>query len=62
MSFDGLQHELKDVKEQDFLRNQYLKELGIEVIRFSNMDIWKNFDAVCLEILEKINRLAAINL
>ena len=62
IELDGSQHDLKEAKEQDFLRDQYLKELGIEVIRFSNMDIWKNFDAVCLEILEKINRLAAINL
>ena len=57
IELDGSQHGSKCAKEQDFLRDQYLKELGIEVIRFSNMDIWKSFDAVCLEILERLDSL-----
>ncbi len=41
-------------KEKEWLkdrrRDNYLNELGFTVLRYSNMDINKNFEGVCIDI------------
>jgi very-short-patch-repair endonuclease len=56
---DGSQHYLDEGAVRDDKRTRYINSLGIEVIRFSNSDVDKNFDGVCemidLKIKEKID-------
>ena len=55
IELDGSQHyEEKGIKK-DQERDQYLNELGITVLRYTNIDIHNNFDGVCFDILKHIN-------
>ena len=51
---DGGQHYTDDGLEYDENRTYALNQLGISVIRFSNYDIDKNFEGVCIEINKAI--------
>ena len=53
IELDGRQHYAKDIYEYDKARTEAIERYGIEVIRFSNEDIDKNFDAVC-KMIDKI--------
>ena len=46
-------HEDVNIKN-DKERDDYLKEQGIKVLRYSNLDVNANFDAVCSDILNHI--------
>jgi very-short-patch-repair endonuclease len=48
VELDGSQH--LENKEYDFLRDQYLKENGYDVLRFWNSDVDKNINRVVLKI------------
>ena len=50
----GGQHYEEEQKLYDQRRTQKLNELGIKVIRFTNIDVDRNFDAVCMEIDQEI--------
>lgn len=47
---DGAQHYDPIQAEYDQHRNLYFQKLGIQVVRFSNMEVRKNFAGVCQEI------------
>ena len=54
VELDGSQHyEDKGIKA-DHIRDDYLKSLGITVLRYSNLDVDKNFRGVCKDILMHI--------
>lgn len=55
VELDGSQHYEQEGKQKDALRDAYLKHLGLTVLRYSNLDINKNFEGVCLDILQHIN-------
>ena len=55
IELDGSQHYEEKGLESDCKRDAYLKELGITVLRYSNLDIHKNFEGVCEDILKHIN-------
>ena len=55
IELDGLQHYEEKGIRQDLDRDKYLNELGIKVLRYSNMDIHDRFDDVCMDILHHIN-------
>ena len=50
IEIDGGQHYEDAGKEYDAERTKFLQNLGIEVLRFSNRDVWSNFKAVCEKI------------
>ena len=50
VELDGSQHFEESGVEYDLQRSQYFNGLGIQVIRFSNLDVLNNFEGVCLEI------------
>ncbi len=50
IELDGGQHYEDQGIEYDRKRTQYLEKLGLKVIRFSNLDIDRNFSGVCEEI------------
>ncbi len=55
IELDGTQHYLEKGIEEDAERDKYLNELGIKVLRYSNLDVNKNFEGVRQDILNCIN-------
>ena len=47
IELDGSQHYENAGKESDHVRDERLNELGFQVLRFSNREIDREFDAVC---------------
>ncbi len=59
VELDGGQHYENDGKAYDERRAAYLQQQGIQVLRFSNLDVMRNFDGVCRQIdIEAKKRLA----
>ena len=55
IELDGSQHYEQEAKKKDAKRDSFLLEQGITVLRYTNVEINKNFDGVCLDILKHIN-------
>jgi very-short-patch-repair endonuclease len=55
IELDGSQHFENEGQEKDKLRDEYLKKSGIKVLRYSNLDIDRNFEGVCIDILKHIS-------
>lgn len=53
---DGGHHYEKVQKEYDQVRTTYLEMMGIDIIRFSNAEIWEEFDGVCEVIDREVKR------
>ena len=51
VELDGSQHCEPSAAQYDAKRTSHLLTLGISVVRFSNIDVMKNFDGVCQQIL-----------
>ncbi len=51
IELDGSQHYDVEGKLKDKIRDEYLRNLGITVLRYKNLQIYKSFDAVCRDIL-----------
>ena len=54
IELDGSQHYTEDGLVYDNIRTDILERYDLEVIRFSNMDIDRNFTAVCEAIDAKV--------
>jgi very-short-patch-repair endonuclease len=54
VEIDGDQHGEENAMTYDNERTLYLNNLGIQVLRFSNAEISKAFEEVCINIHEKI--------
>ena len=52
---DGSQHYEDKGIENDTKRDMFLNDLGINVLRYSNLDINQRFESVCEDILNHIN-------
>ena len=52
IEIDGGQHYEQDGRIRDGLRDDYLENLGIRVLRFSNLDVLKNMEGVIAVIIE----------
>ena len=50
IELDGSQHYEDRGKAYDEERTRYLESCGLKVLRFSNLDIWRNFRGVCEQI------------
>ncbi len=50
IELDGSQHYDEDALIKDKKRTEILQGYGLTVLRFTNLDISKNFDAVCKAI------------
>ena len=57
IELDGSQHYTDEGKEYDRIRTDILERYGLEVMRFSNSDIDRNFAAACATLDEKVKRL-----
>ena len=54
IEIDGSQHGFPENKQVDRERDADFARLGIQVLRYTNVDIQKRFYAVCEDILAKI--------
>lgn len=55
IEIDGSQHYTHEGMDYDENRTYVINQFGVEVIRFSNYDIDKNFQGVCVEIDKVVN-------
>ena len=56
IELDGGQHYDDTAKQRDAARDDWLKQRGITVLRYSNTDIEMNFEGVCGDILSHLRR------
>ena len=54
IELDGSQHYEDDGIENDIKRDSFLNDLGIKVLRYSNLDVNQRFESVCEDILNHI--------
>ena len=54
IELDGSQHREEEAVQYDQSRTQYLEYQGLKVLRFSNLDILRQFSAVCEYIDETV--------
>ncbi len=54
IELDGSQHYEGKGIAKDKERDEYLRSLGIKVLRYTNLDINKNFEGVCKDISKYI--------
>ena len=50
VELDGSQHYTPEEKQYDEKRTKYLQSQGLQVLRFSNLDVLRRFGSVCAEI------------
>ena len=55
IELDGSQHYEEKGKQNDLERDNYLRKLGIKVLRYSNLNVNKNFEGVCADISKHIS-------
>ena len=56
IELDGSQHYDEKGIAADKIRDEYLRGLGFQVIRYTNLDINNRFDIVCNDILEYLKK------
>jgi very-short-patch-repair endonuclease len=54
IELDGSQHYTPEGVEYDRIREEYINSLGIEVVRFTNIDVRDRFEGVCNMIDRKV--------
>ena len=54
IELDGSQHYEKIGVQADLERDRYLENLGFRVLRFSNLDVNRNFEGVCETIRKQM--------
>lgn len=55
IELDGSQHYTSEGVYHDTERDNYLKGLGLTVLRYTNLEIKRNFRGVCEDILQHIS-------
>jgi len=50
IELDGSQHYSKAIQAKDGLRDRYMDEIGLKVLRFSDHDVFENLSGVLEEI------------
>jgi len=61
IELDGSQHCEPKEKEYDQKRTEYLEAQGLKVLRFSNLDVMRQFRNVCQVIYETVEARTAQN-
>ncbi|MGN1403743.1 MAG: endonuclease domain-containing protein [Ruminococcus sp.] len=54
IELDGSQHYTEDGEEYDEIRTEILEQYQLEVLRFSNGEVDRNFEGVCRTIEENV--------
>ena len=61
IELDGSQHYEHEAKEKDSIRDEFLKQQGVTVLRYSNRDFNRNFEGICRDILKHIEKFSKKN-
>ncbi len=56
IELDGSQHYEIDAREKDRVRDDYLRSLGLTVLRYSNLEVMRDFQGVCEDITNHLNK------
>ena len=56
IEIDGSQHYDEDGKAYDAARSLYLRNLGLQIVRYSNADVDQRFSQVCDDIHQRITQ------
>jgi very-short-patch-repair endonuclease len=59
IELDGSQHGSPEGVINDRIRDEYLLEQGVTVLRYTNTSVHQNFRGVCQDILEHLNTSSA---
>lgn len=54
IELDGSQHYMEEGQRSDEQRDAFFHSRGITVVRYSNLDISRNFTGVCTDILHRL--------
>ena len=54
IELDGSGHYEPEQIKKDFVRTKYLESQGLKVLRFTNLDVLKNFRVICEEINKNV--------
>ena len=57
IELDGSQHYSEKGEQSDRVRDEYFAGLGIKVLRYTNLQIQREFDNVCKDILSNISNM-----
>ena len=52
IELDGSQHYEEEGENCDRMRDEYFTQMGITVLRYSNLELSRNFKGVCADILQ----------
>lgn len=55
IEIDGVQHKAPEHKKADARRDADLKQLGITVLRYTNLEVNQQFRSVCQDILKHLD-------
>ena len=55
IELDGSQHCSEEGEASDIIRDDYFRRIGITVLRYSNLELHKNFNGVCADIQSHID-------
>ena len=61
LELDGSGHYEDEQVLKDCIRTNVFKEMDIEVLRFSNLDVVRNFEGVCVSIDETVKQRINLN-
>ena len=56
IEIDGSQHYEEENIIKDMKRTEFLRSKGVTVLRYTNLDIEKNFEGVCEDIYRRITQ------
>ena len=54
IELDGSQHFEAEGQQADALRDEYLRSLGLTVLRYTNSEVNRNFNGVCEDIWNRL--------
>ena len=60
IELDGSQHFMEDGIRSDRQRDAWMRKNGITVLRYNNLQIQREFDAVCMDILRHLDDTSSV--
>lgn len=56
IELDGDSHYHQGAQEYDAIRDEFMRSMELQVLRFTNVDVMNNLESVVIKICEKIKR------
>lgn len=55
VELDGDSHFTDEAEAYDKIRNEYMRSLGLQILRFTNKEVWENLSGVLQKIRESLH-------